>query len=71
MKTISLILHSIIGDLDRLDLNHKLMKLKYIYSIKKKEKEFDVKEKVLEAQLEGTKLSWRELSLAVDDNAVF
>jgi hypothetical protein len=25
---------------------------------------------VLEAQL-GTKLSWRELSLAVDDNAVF
>ena len=41
------------------------------YNKKDKEKELDVKEKVLEAHGEGTKLSWSDLSLAIDDNAVF
>ena len=40
MKTISLILHSIIGDLDRSDLNHKLMKLKIYLQHKKERKKF-------------------------------
>jgi hypothetical protein len=43
----------------------------YIDSIIKKEKELIIKETILEADREGTKLSWTELRSAVNDNAVF
>lgn len=42
----------------------------YIDNIMAKEKELLLKEKMLEAHREGTKLSWRELRFAVDSNAV-
>jgi predicted transcriptional regulator len=44
---------------------------RYTDSILKKEKELDAKEKILEAHREGTKLSWRDLRFAVDEDAVF
>jgi hypothetical protein len=42
----------------------------YVDSNIKIGKELHVKEKVLEEHREGTKLSWRELDLTVDDNAI-
>jgi hypothetical protein len=43
----------------------------YIDSIIKKEKELNIKEGILEANREGTKLSWRKLQFSVDEDAVF
>jgi len=42
----------------------------YVDSNIKIEKELHVNEQVLEEHREGTKLSWREFSFTVDDNAI-
>ena len=43
----------------------------YTDSTIKKEKELNAKEKILEANREGTKLSWRDIDFVVDQDAVF
>jgi predicted transcriptional regulator len=72
MKAISLIMQCYDKRLELLNLEPQVNNLKeYIDNVMKKERELSAKEKVLEAHREGRKLSWHELSFAVDGNAIF
>jgi predicted transcriptional regulator len=72
MKAISLIMQCYNKRLELLSLEPQVNNLKeYIDNIMKKERELSTKEKILEAHREGRKLSWHELSSAVDDNRQF
>jgi predicted transcriptional regulator len=72
MKAISLIMQCYDKRLELLSLEPQVNNLKeYIDNVMNKERELSAKEKILEAHREGRKLSWRELSFAVDDNRQF
>ncbi len=72
MKAMSLIMQCYDKKLELLNLEPEINNYKeYVDGIINKENELLVKEKMLDAHREGTKLSWHELRSAVDSNRVF
>jgi predicted transcriptional regulator len=72
IKAMSLILQCYNKRLELLNLENEFDKYKeYFDSVKKAEKDIHRREKALQAYLEGTKLTQREINFATNPNAVF